>query len=217
MRAFNAKITRLEKKYPDKVVYFPKRIKTSDIYGIENRKDFNKAINSYQRFLRKGQEVIVETKGGVITTKWAIDELKIKKRIVNLRRSIARKKANVSTYTGTMHTIEENQLRPLEKDIEKLYPGQFQTFSYKLEKHAKSQYYKEQDELYKENYLQALITVFDYLAGEIYQIVEKIPASTLVSLYYKYPVLQIDFIYDPLEMEIIKDAIIEKLKDLGYE
>ena len=59
-------------------------------------------------------------------------------------------------------------------------------------------------------------TAFGSKGTEIVEMAQSIPADILVELYYNDPVLQVEFIYNPLEMQIKIDNIVEHLEPYAY-
>jgi hypothetical protein len=218
VQRFNAKLTRVAKKYPDYKDYLPQRANVADIKkGISTRQDFNRVVNSLSRFLKKGAEIPVTTKQGIKTTRWEIKETSIKVATINRARTALRKKADVSTYKGTMGSIKKNQLEPKKFNINTIKPSDWNMFIMGVEKQIKSNYYIEKNRQYKENYITALRNNFSpEHAANLISIVNKIPIEILGDLYYDNPSLQIDFIYDPLEEQTIYEVMIEEFEKLGY-
>ena len=214
VRRFNSKLTRTLKKNPELAPYLPERLTTAGLKEkIKTRQDFNRETRSAERFLRKGSEEPITTNKGIKTTKWEIQETRYKVQQINRQRKVKRKKADVSTEKGTMGTIQANSLQPKKFNINTISPSNWEAFKKSVEKQVSSNYYQEKDEHYKENYLKALYNVFGS-QPDFYQLqwyIKQVPASVLVQMYYDDPILQIDFIYDPIEVEARFDAILEKL------
>ena len=82
-----------------------------------------------------------------------------------------------------------------------------------VEKQAKDSYSYDKIQRYKENLLKGLNNAFGEKGRTLIDLASKIPAETLVEMYYNDPVLQIDFIYDPLEMEVIIESMEEHFNE----
>lgn len=213
-RQFNAKITRVSKKYPDFAQYLPKRISTKEIKSrVATRQDFNRLYKEYSRFLKKGAEELVTTPTGITVTKWDIQEAKYKVQAVNRSRARKRKelKGIVTTESGTMGSIQNANLMPKQFNLSDI--NDWDAYVGNLDKQLHSQYYVKKEAKYRENFIQALYNVFNSEADDIINLVNQIPDSELSKLYFSNPVLQIDFIYDPLEQEMIHDLIVENLQE----
>lgn len=217
VRQFNAKITRTLKKHPEFAPYLPEKITVKELTAkIETRKDFNREVNSLARFLKKGAEKPLTSKSGIKTTTWERKEIGYKVAQINRQRTIEKKRANVSTYKGTMGTIKANNLSPKKFNIDKMRPQEWDKFLETVEKQIKSNYNYDKMVRYKENYIKGLFNVFGTKGNDIAKLVENIPPEAFTDLFYNDPVLQLDFIYDPLEVDLKIESIIEHLESNGY-
>lgn len=217
VRQFNAKITRTLKKNPELAPYLPERLTVQGLRDkIQTRQDFNREIKSARRFLKPGAETPVTSATGIRTTRWEKREIGIKVGVINQRRNRELKKMNPTTEKGTMGTIRENNLRPKNYDIDKIKASDWDMFVYGVEKQIMSGYTAQKNELYKQNFIKAVKTAFGSKGTEIMEMAQSIPADILVELYYNDPVLQVEFIYNPLEMQIKIDNIVEHLEPYAY-
>lgn len=217
VRQFNAKITRTLKKNPELAPYLPERLTVQGLRDkIQTRQDFNREIKSARRFLKPGAETPVTSATGIRTTRWEKREIGIKVGVINQRRNRELKKMNPTTEKGTMGTIRENNLRPKKYDIDKIKASDWDMFVYGVEKQIMSGYTAQKNELYKQNFIKAVKTAFGSKGTEIVEMAQSIPADILVELYYNDPVLQVEFIYNPLEMQIKIDNIVEHLEPYTY-
>lgn len=217
VRQFNAKITRTLKKNPELAPYLPERLTVQGLRDkIQTRQDFNREIKSARRFLKPGAETPVTSATGIRTTRWEKREIGIKVGVINRSRNRELKKMNPTTEKGTMGTIRENNLRPKKYDIDKIKASDWDMFVYGVEKQIMSGYTAQKNELYKQNFIKAVKTAFGSKGTEIVEMAQSIPADILVELYYNDPVLQVEFIYNPLEMQIKIDNIVEHLEPYAY-
>lgn len=217
VRQFNAKITRTLKKNPELAPYLPERLTVQGLRDkIQTRQDFNREIKSARRFLKPGAETPVTSATGIRTTRWEKREIGIKVGVINRRRNRELKKMNPTTEKGTMGTIRENNLRPKKYNIDKIKASDWDMFVYGVEKQIMSGYTAQKNELYKQNFIKAVKTAFGSKGTEIVEMAQSIPADILVELYYNDPVLQVEFIYNPLEMQIKIDNIVEHLEPYAY-
>ncbi len=215
VRKFNAKRTRLLKQVPELEEFLPPKQSTKEIKNaIKTRRDYKNALNSIERFMRKGAEKPIITKEGVKTTVYEKKELAIKVRTINQRRAAELKKAAPSTEKGTMGTIRENNLKPKQFDINKIKKYYWEKFKESVKKESSDSYFQDKYERYKENFMKGLENAFGEKGKELQEIAEQIPAEQLTQMYYDDPILQIDFIYDPLEMNVKIEAMMEHLT--GY-
>ena len=215
VRKFNAKRTRLIKQVPELEEFLPPKASTKAIKeSVKTRRDLNNELNSIDRFMRKGAEKPIVTKEGVKTTAYEKKELQIKIRAINNRRAAERKKANVSTEKGTMGTIRANNLQPKQVNIDKVKKSDWNKFVESVEKQARDSYASDKYERYKENFLKGLENAFGESGNDLIELAKQIDPETLSQMYFDDPILQIDFIYDPLEMQTKIDAMTEHLQ--GY-
>lgn len=215
VRKFNAKRTRLLKKVPELEEFLPPKASTKDIRkSVQTRRDLKNELNALERFMRKGAEKPIVTKEGIKTTAYEKKEIAIKVRAINQRRAAELKKAAPSTEKGTMGTIRENNLKPKKYDIDKIKKSDWKKFVESVEKQSKDSYASDRYDRYKENFLKGLENAFGEKGSELIEIAKQIDAETLTQMYYDDPILQIDFIYDPLEMQVKIDAMEEHLT--GY-
>lgn len=213
VRKFNAKRTRLLKQVPELEEFLPPKLSTKELKkSIKTRRDFNNEINSIERFMQKGAEKPIVTKEGVKTTAYEKRELGIKVRAINARRAAERKKANVSTEKGTMGTIRANNLLPKQVDLDKVKKSDWRKFVESVEKQARDSYAAVKYKRYKENFLKGLENAFGEKGRHLQELAQQINPETLTQMYYDDPILQIDFIYDPIEMQTKIDAMKEHLE-----
>lgn len=198
VRSFNTKRTKLIKLVPELEDILPPRANVNELReSILTRNDLNKVLARLDRFLIKGAEDTITTEGGIVTTKYQINELKIQQRTINQIRAAKREKADPSTLRGTMGSIKKMNLRPKTLDIDKAKKESWDNIVNTYEKQSMDKFYKEHDELYKENYLIALEKVYGSFAGykEVEELVKNLPANTVVDMYFFDPNLQMDFLY----------------------
>lgn len=214
VRKFNAKRTRLLKQVPELEEFLPEKLSVREIKKtIKTRRDLKNELNSIERFMRKGAEKPIVTKEGVKTTQYQKKELEIKVRAINLRRAAERKKANVSTEKGTMGTIRANNLQPKKVNFDKIRKEDWQKFIESVEKQSMDSYSQDKYDRYKENFIKGLENAFGQKGERLKKLAEQIEPETLTQMYYDDPILQIDFIYDPLEMDVKIEAMEEHLEN----
>lgn len=212
VRKFNAKRTRLINQVPELEEFLPSKISTKEIQErVKTRRDLKNELNSIERFMRKGAEKPIITKEGIKTTVYEKKEISLKVRAINQRRAAELKKAAPSTEKGTMGTIRENNLKPKQYDIDKIKKSDWKKFVESVEKQSKDSYASDRYDRYKENFIKGLENAFGEKGSELIEIAKQIDGETLTQMYYDDPILQIDFIYDPLEMQVKIDAMEEHL------
>ena len=214
VRKFNAKRTRLINKFPEMEEYLPDKLSVKDIRkNVQTRREFKNELKSIERFMRKGAEKPIVTETGIKTTVYEKKEVGIKVRTLNIRKTAERKKADVSTEKGTMGTIKANNLLPKKYDIDKIKKSDWDKFKQSVEKQIKDSYTSDRDSRYKENFLKGLDNAYGEKAEYLIELVKQIDPETLVQMYYDNPILQIDFIYDPIEMDAKIEAMEENFNE----
>lgn len=212
VRNFNRKVERLRKKNPNEAEFLPEKISVKSLRGtIGTRQDFNRELNSLKRFSKRGSEKLITTETGLTLTEYEIKEAKIKTRIVNQKRSLERKRLKIDTKRGTMGQASSQNLKPKTFSTNKT-AKEWEKFVESLEKEISSNFKDEQLENYKRNYLMGLIENLGGKGEELAKLLENVDAKKLFELSVSNPLLSIDFIYDPLELETIVDAKIETWK-----
>jgi len=214
VRNFNQKISRVAKKDPTKAEFLPQKISTKALQGrIGTRKDFKRELASLQRFSKRGAERIQVTESGLTLTQYEIKEVKNKVRITNIKRAIERKKLDVTEREGVMGQVAERGLRPKAFSLNKSQK-EWEKFVESLEREISSNFKLEQLEKYKQNYLQGLIDNLGTKGEELANLLKDVSPEKLFSNSVTNPLLSIDFIYDPLELETIIDAKIEAWREV---
>lgn len=214
VQKFNAKLTRLGKQNPSLKPYLPERINVKEAKNkISTRNDYNNLLKSIDRFFRKGAAEAVETKGGVKTTKYELNELRIRTRAINTKRRNELRRAEISKYKGNQSVVDANNLRPKVFRPDNMDKRSWDKFVKSTEKQFRDNYYDEKYELYKQNYIKGLMNEFGEKGKSLINLVEQIPPDEFIDLYYNDPVLDITFIYDPIEQEQRLDNIEKRLND----
>lgn len=163
---FNNKIKRLERQ--ERQLDLPEPIERSDIFSPSSTKStIQRKLKEYQKFLERGAEDIVTTPGGVEISKYELNQLKERQRRakISLTRELnylkkehpriaGKKQAGTFESMGDERWQEINAKRKaLEKDITKLNKNQLKNTQKIINKNANR---KEQDRIFKENYLSML-------------------------------------------------------------
>lgn len=219
VQQFNAKLTRTLRKNPELIDILPKRISVKDIReSIQTRDDFNRAIKSYKRFLKKDATKIVSNKQGLKTTKWQRNETQYKVNRINQMRRAERKRANVSTEKGTMGTILENNLQDKNYNFNTIQPQNWNKIMNQINKMITENYMSDMYERYQKNYIKAMFRVMPpEMATELQEMVNKFSPEQFTQLYYSNPLLGIDYFYSPEDIQTVYETISEELWSSGKE
>lgn len=215
VRSFNSKLTRIINRNPGAKYYLPERLNTKDIKNqIITRDDLNRIIKSYRRFLTKGAEKPVFSDEGLVTTRWQRREASIMLGVVNRERSRQIKINEPSTYKGTMGNVQSNSLKPKKLNFKTQTTKSWKKFIETLKKQSRSTYRQEQNEQYKLNYLKAVYNAFSdtRFYKDIMRTIEDLDSQLFIDASYDNAFLDIDFVYDENDMEMVAEKLIQEWK-----
>jgi hypothetical protein len=216
---FNAKIYRARYNHPELKDILPDTIKKEDKARMieeaqtKPRSEFNKMINSLDRFTRRGAEQEIVSATGNRVTKWEKNEVSLKVAQINRERTRERKAVENMEATsrgkslgmkrGEMGSERLNELKPKKFDFDKIRGGkEWEKFKASVEKMASPEARDAKMEAYKANYLKGLRDTFGEHASDIIDIIENLPADVVVKTYYREQEATIDFFYESQEMEL---------------
>lgn len=193
VRNFNAKVSRLEKKYKDDAtVVIPERVKMRDMRKlIDTRRDLQVELRSLQAFSRKGSEKLVraDTNDTIFITNWQKKELVKRAKPINEER--ARRRSELESK-GLVHKGEDlgytkGQLGMGKSDTIMLQPTKPFTPSMtkadinkKMEhfrRESQSTYWKKRDVLMRDNFIKALKNNFN--PSDVRKIIQNINAMDI--------------------------------------
>lgn len=164
---YNNKLYRVKKNNPDNAEYYPPRMTMKQaVEKIETRADYNRLINSLQRFSKRGAEEIVTSSRGAKATKWEVQEFQIAQRTVNAQRAKEREKIEAQNVkiggkdTGqtraAMGSIKENELKPNKTKFESKSQKEWDKARKAMDKALDAQAKLEKKERMRENYIKGL-------------------------------------------------------------
>lgn len=147
--------------------FLPQTISRKDVYEtIETRADFNRVINSLQRFSRRGAEDPYVSKRGAKMTKWEKREFSIKQNAVNRRRERERKKLEEKevkvggkgqgTTRAQMGTIKQNELKPSKKNPQNMSQKEWELARDNIDRALNRTAVAGKMETMRENYIKGL-------------------------------------------------------------
>jgi hypothetical protein len=228
---FNAKIYRTRKAHPELTDILPPTIKKEDklrlMDELTTRQEFNRKINSLDRFLQKGSEKAIVSKTGNRITNWEKKEVALKVAQINRERTIERKRIENMEATsrgeklglkrGEMGSERLNELKPKKFDFDKIRGGkEWEHYKRTVEKQSSPTAKDERMENYKENYIKGLREAFGDYANNVIDIIEGLPSDIVTQTYYSEQEATIDFFYEPQEMQFkleILENIWQKVSD----
>jgi hypothetical protein len=227
IKRFNNKIYHVRNRHPELTDILPDTITKADKQRVIEqfkdlpRSEFNKYINSLDRFVHKGAEKQVVSKTGNRVTHWEKNEVSLKVAQINRERAIERKAVENMDATsrgqslgmkrGEMGSERLNELKPKKFNFDKIRGGkEWEHFKESVERQASPKARDERLERYKDNYIKGLQSVFGDYANDIIDIIKELPAKTVVDTYYSEQEATIEFFYDPQSM----DTKLEILNDI---
>ena len=213
---FNAKLYRIKKSKPELAEYLPERLKKSEVVkSIGTRADFNRIINSYKRFSRRGAEKPIKTNRAAKMTQWAMDEYKLKKRIEKTQLTKERKKLEEQNLLsrgdevgGTRKQqgeVWKQRLTPTQQNPMNMSQREWEMAQRAIDNKIASFYSEQKMENYKINYLIALEN--NGYPDDLIDYVANIPND----VFYETTIIDqegaIDFVYTEEEYGVMIDAL----------
>ena len=189
VKNFNAKVSRLEKKYgDDPSIVLPERVSVKQMRVlVTTRRDLQRELKSLQTFTQRGSETIVDvpiTDSNIQMTQWQKSEMSKRAAIINRRRNARRQELEAQElqhggkslgYTRGdigMGKAEAVQLRPTHAFTPKMEKRDLKAKWEHFMRESQSTYWKKRDILLRENYIKALEENFN--PNEVKDIVQHI-------------------------------------------
>jgi hypothetical protein len=214
VQKFNTKITKTLKQHPELSEFLPNKYNTKELKSeIKSAKDLNALVKRMERIFSENALQPIQTDTGIKTTKWEKHEVALSVKKINQERKHELIEAAPSTEKGTMGTIQRNNLLPKNFNFNKMSRADWKQFKASAFKQAMPSYKDAKAELYKENYLKAFMNVMSDVNGKLskqaqslYDKIKKLDGETIANALYSDPILDLQFIYDPLQQDTILDA-----------
>ena len=222
IRNFNRKIDRLMKSGTPEVrsALPPKMSMKTAKAAISSRSDFNRQIKQIKRFTERGSEEMIKTKGGVKAPKFEIKELEARVRLINAQRKAARERIGAIDQGNKplMGRIRDQSYMP-KKAVGKVKPEDWEQYKRSVMKQSAKDYKSNMDAAYKDNYFKMLDNLFtddDDAADlqEMKDIIDSMTTEDFIDQSLNDDVLYIQFYRDPIQREVKKDLIRDKIKNL---
>lgn len=172
VRNFNAKVTRLEKKYAGTDVIIPEKVSIKQLKGlIDTRQDLNRELKSLERFTQRGSETVVtvpNTDNNIQLTKWQKEEMSRRASIVNRRRNARKqdieqqeleqggKALGYNRGQIGMGRADELVYRPTKAFTPKMRKEDVSRKMQQLRKESMSTYWHRRDLIMRESFIKAL-------------------------------------------------------------
>lgn len=194
VKRFNAKITRAAKNNP-LADFLPEKLsvaRAKEMYVTD--KDVAQLVRSVDRLFNKGALQIIQTKGGVVTTKYQLREIELGIKRINRARQKELELAQPSLYKGTMRTIKENNLRKKRTDVQNITQSNWDKFVESVQKQSVASYYDKRRQVYKDNYLKVVEMEYGK-DSDLYAYVKSLSADQVYDALYQNPMLNIKEAY----------------------
>lgn len=218
---FNKKVARLEKQGRD---LLPEKIYVADLKAeYDKRYELKRKLKELQRFSTRGIEEVIETEGGVRTTKYALDNAKRELRRAKYRESIFIKKEEKKstpltiTRNGSIN-LAKDTLELLSKNINQLTPKEYETM---MKNVSRILDYDHRGEIFQENFFQILFSEASYSGvkqstlDNIKSTLSKLTPHQLAELWKVNPNIKAITDYSPTEGNTItKKRMREILEEL---
>ncbi len=218
VRKVNKKVFEIEVKRPDIAGYQPAMLDYQDAKAqIKTRQDLNNFMRKYERYLRDGVEETIKSDRGAVASKWAVREFEIAQRAENTRRRAIAKRLGQKDVTiagkstgvkrAEMGSINENATKPSNKKFKNQSQREWELASRLFDRKMHSTYNDEQQQKMIENYVKGLIA--EGYSDELLQMLNKIPVDKFREIIDTDETATFSFIYDPLELKVKQDYLIE--------
>lgn len=228
VKNFNAKISRLEKKYPEMKSALPEKTSVEQMKElIDTRQDLKRELNALRRFSKRGAEEFVEVPNNdynLKITKWQKQEMTRRVAIINRKRKKRHDELMEmeATYGGQglgytvgqigMGKSDEVALRPMNAFSQKMTRTDLNKKYKNIMKESQSMYWDVREKILMDSYISTMLDNFN--PADVMDIVENIQDMGFNEFYEKYNADQTKFDYFYFEDEEKYNASLDKLRGL---
>lgn len=235
VRNFNAKITRLQKKDPSKMLNslpegmrvnknaLPDKVTVRQMKElIHTRQDLKRELNSLKRFSKKGaekMELVPDTDYNLQVTNWQRKEMNRNRGVVNRRRKERLEMIRNVSVAGHEFTLgelgmgkqAENELKPTTSFYRTMTQTDLKKRHLSLQAERQSQFFTEKDYRVKENYIKALKNNYgESRVEDIVNAIEKMDLREFLDKFMAVDLNKFEFAYGPEDDNY--DPYIKRLK-----
>ena len=212
VKQFNAKIDKVSKTNPQAKDYLPDKVDFKELKeGLYKNRAITQAINSHKRFLKEGAETLIKSSRSAKTTKWELNEFKIKERADNARRTKELKKLQEQGKTSrgepVMGTIEENSLKPRHTNFDNLSQKEWELKKKNIDKALDPLHEEFRKHNMRLNYVKGLRNAG--FSEDIVALVMNMDINKFIETVYTDTEADFDFIYDEAEFNLKQEALFE--------
>ena len=214
IKNFNAKVSRLEKKYGGRSdIVIPEKVSMKELREvIGTRRDLQREVKSLQRFTQRGAEQLVDvpiTENNIKMTKWQRTEMNRRKATINTMRNnrlsmvedieaeLEGTKLGYKIIQFGMGEADKNSLKPIHAFTDKM--GKYDLLhKYKaLRKHSQSNYFNTADQRLMDNFTTAIEKTYGTEAvKELVEEIRKMPLTTFYK-HFKANPGEFEYAYTP--------------------
>ena len=204
VKNFNAKITRLEKKYPQQKNALPERVSVKQIKElITSRQDLKRELNSLRRFTTPGAEQLVDVPDSdynLQITKWQKEEMTRRLGIINRKRKerydVIQDVEMTSRGEGLGYTVgqareaigmgsvDRNATKPMNAFTPKMTRTDLKAKFKSIMIESQQNYWSEREQIMKDTYIRTLLEQF--AEEDIRDVVSEIQDMNFETFYKKF-------------------------------
>lgn len=204
VKNFNAKITRLEKKYPEQKNALPERMSVKQIKDlVTSRQDLKRELNALRRFTTPGAEQLVDVPGSdynLKTTKWQKEEMNRRVGIINRKRKdrydaimdveMTSRGEKLGYTVGQaresigMGSVDANSTKPMNAFTPKMTRTDLQAKFRSIMKESQQNYWNEREQIMKDTYIRTLLENFS--ENDIADVIEVIDNMDFKTFYENF-------------------------------
>lgn len=218
IRKANKKSFGLEVTRPDLAGHIPELMDyKTEKANIKTRQDFNNFINKWNRYLREGSEELIKSERGAVATKFEVHEFQIAQNAENARRRAQRKKLEKTETTiggektgvnrAEMGRVKDNALKDSKKSFKNMSQKEWENAFKNFDKKMNSATRESEKLRHIRNYIKGLIA--EGYSQELVDTMTHIPLEDFSKVFYSDEIGTYDFIYDPLELKMKQEELID--------
>ena len=196
---FNAKINRVNKQHPELSRFQPEKISYTELRSrIATREDYNRIIDMYKRYSKRGAEKAIVSDRGARVSEWAYNEAQLLTETINRSRAQRRRQYKDLTQAQRARAYENENLLPKYFNFENMSQKAFNRFFRTAQAQAMALYEDSRYQQFYENYINAFIETYGNTPDtrELIDRLRKLSRKDFYRATVAEPVLQIDFVYD---------------------
>jgi hypothetical protein len=191
------------------------------------RSDFNRNIKHVEKLIENKQtfKPIISLSGNTVT-EW--EYTKVKSDVQHINRERRKRKEQIMNEPATtrgrdtglkrgeMGDTRAQEYEPKSFNFDKIRSGrEWRKYVESVEKQVRDSYYSEKNELYKQNYIKAVINVGLPDGDEIISIIEGLDPDTFFKIASSEEQANVDFVYDVVELHARSEIILEIWKNVA--